>query len=281
MINRYCQTSIKYSLYCFQKFLIPSKIPITFFFIFLLCFSVNAQLYDTLSLKFKKTKLLIVNKHNTTDEWSFEQEEQKEKKKKNDIQLMITSGLFYLNSKLVFSGIEKTNIVPNNQINSNTQGLTFYWKNLTLKNKLKLSFGAGLNIQRLNLGMHRTFLTEDSLYFRHDQGFNNNRNVLKFNHWILPIALYFPIKNKIFAHLELKNHFINNAKLDVKTIENKIISREITKEKFFQKRYFPSFKTSIIYQSIGFFFESSLSSSSTLFDNQFNYSFGISLCKYH
>tara|TARA_B100001093_G_scaffold234138_1_gene224545 strand:+ start:22743 stop:23588 length:846 start_codon:yes stop_codon:yes gene_type:complete len=280
MIKRYCQTSTKYSLYCFQKFLIPSKIPITFFFIFLLSFSVNAQLYDTLSLKFKKTKLLIVNKHDTNNEWSFEEEEQKDKKKENNLQFMVTSGLFHLNSKLVFSGIEKTDIIPCNQVNSNTQGLTFYWKNLTLKNSLKLSFGAGFNIQRLNLGMHRTFLTKDSLYFRFDQQFNNNRNVLKFNQWILPIALYFPIKNKIFAHLELKNHFINNAKLDVKTIENKIMNRVITKEKFFQKRYYASFKTSIIYQSIGFFFESSLSSNSTLFKNQFNYSFGILLCKY-
>ena len=279
MIKRYCQTSTKYSLYCFQKFLTLLKIPITFFII-CISFSVNAQLYDTLSFKFKKTKLLIVNKHNNINEWSFEDEEQVNKKREKTLQFIITHGLFNLNSQPIFSGIENLNAIPYNKINSNTQSLTYYWKSITLKNNFTLSFGAGINTQRLNLGTQRSFLTKDTLQFLFDREFNNDRNVLKFNHWILPVALSFPIKNKIFAHLELKNHFLNNAKLDIKTIENNITNREITIDKFFQKTYYASFRTSILYKSLGLFFESSLSSSSSLFENQFNYSFGILLCNY-
>ena len=286
MITKYCQTSTKYTLYSFHKFFIPSKILILLFLI-ISPLKFFCQESDTLSLKLKKSKLLIVNKIDKVDEWSFEETDENidSISTNKKINLIFSLGLFRLNSHPIYEGISHINNVPFNQVNSNCQTLTYYFKHLIFaKNKLAISLGTGLNVQRINLGNYSTIYNDSILSFHEDSEFTNQRNVLKYNYWTIPIALtinpLFNKKNHYSAQIELTNYFLRHGKLDIKTIENKNNKRAVTKGDFFQEKRYVSVKVKLIRNSFGIFMETSLMPTSKLFTYQYNYSFGLSLCNY-
>ena len=283
MIKRYCQISIKYTLYCFQNLLTPSKKSIFLVLFSLINFTVCAQNSDTLSLKFKKSKLLIINNNNDIDEWSFEDIDQdlNDKEKNREVNFTFGIGWLNLNGQNILKGKRNFNFIPYNTINSNTQNLTFYFKNLKIfRDFISLFIGVGFDIHRLNLGLNETEINKDTLSFKFEKNFKNNRNVLKSNYLIVPLGFSFKIKDRIFAQLELKNHILSTVKLDIKTKNGNEKIRSLTKGVFFQKRHYFSVRGKIIWKSIGIFAESSLISNSNIFSNQFNFSFGLMLCKY-
>ena len=79
-MTRYCHMSTKYTWYFFQKILAFSK---NFIFFFLLFSTINAQVNDTLQLKYKDSKILIVSKGSMENEWEFENSINEEKHTKN------------------------------------------------------------------------------------------------------------------------------------------------------------------------------------------------------
>lgn len=283
MIRRYCQTSTKYSLYCFQNFLSPLKKSIFLILLILINVEVFAQTSDTLSLKFKKSKILIINRNYNVDEWNFEDIDENLEIEKNskELSVVLGAGWFSLNDANILNGKSDFNLIPHNKTNSNTQNITFYFKNLKLyKESIYLYTGLGYEIQRLNLGFNHTNITKDTLSFTFDGNFENNRNVLKSNYFIVPIGISFKIKNNLLAQLELNNHVLTNVKLDVKTENGENKNQVLTKGSFFYKRHYFSVRSKLIWKSFGVFAETSLVSTSNIFNNQFNFSCGLIICKY-
>jgi hypothetical protein len=283
MIKRYCHISIKNSLYRFQKRLNLSKILTALIFVFIFSGTVKSQIIDTISLKIKNSKLLIISKGENIDEWSFEDEEKNkaQEKIKNKLNITLGFGWFNLYQQNILKGQKKFETIPYNKNNSNTQNLVVYLKYFEIiNNKIQLSVGGGLKIQRLNLGFNRTFLTNDSISFINDPSLNNNRNVLKYRYINFPVGITFLFKNKPLLQFEINNHLLTNGKLDIKTSQESKKLRHETTSTFFQKRYYASIRTKLIFNKIGVFAESGLISSSTIFENQFNFSCGIILCNY-
>lgn len=259
------------------------KILLTVLFVFIFNNSINSQIIDTISINIKNSKLLIISEGENNDEWSFEEEEESKltKKIKNKLNLSLGVGWFNLYNQSIFNGQNKFEKIPFNQTNSNTQNLVVYLKHIELiKNKIQLSFGGGMKIQRLNLDFNRSFLTDDSIAFINDPLFNNNKNVLKYKYWNLPLGFTFLFKSKPLLQFEINNHFLTNGKLDIKTQRGSEKQRNETTSTFFQKKYYASIRAKLILNKVGLFAESSLISSSTIFDNQYNFSFGIILCSY-
>ena len=269
--------STKYVLYSFQKFLRELKIFIFLLIVIVFNLNVNSQVSDSLSFKFKKLKLIIIPQSSNVEEWSFEENEDEIKKDKL-LNLTFSTGWLSLQTQPTFKNNKAFNSIPQNKLNSNVQTTSYYFKHFELiKSILHLSIGGGFKVQRLNLGFNKTLLSTDSISFEKSQEFENNRNVLKYRYWCLPISLSFSNNKKTIVQIEFNNHFLHNGKLD---IIYKDQLREITKSRFFQKKYYPSIKLTLIQRNFGLFAESSLISSSTIFENQHNFSCGIIFCNF-
>ena len=123
MIKRYCHISIKNSLYRFQKRLNLSKILTALIFVFIFSGTVKSQIIDTISLKIKNSKLLIISKGENIDEWSFEDEEKNKAQEKIKNKLNITLGFGWLNlyQQNILKGQKKFETIPYNKNNSNSK----------------------------------------------------------------------------------------------------------------------------------------------------------------
>ena len=280
IIKRYCQMSTKYLLYSFQKLFRELNIFILVLGVFIFNLNIKSQMNDSLALKFKNLKVIIIPQETTLNEWSFEEiEEDITTHKKNKLlNLTFSLGWLSLQTQPTFKKNETFNIIPYNKLNSNAQTITYYFKHFELfKSVLHLSIGGGFKVQRLNLGFNKTLISPDSISFEKDLEFENNRNVLKYRYWCIPISISFSNNKKTVVQIQLNNNLLHNGKLDVFNTEN---FREITKSTFFQKKYYPSIKAKLILGNFGLFAESSLISSSTIFDNQHNFSCGIIFCNF-
>ena len=280
IIKRYCQMSTKYLLYSFQKLFRELNIFILVLGVFIFNLNIKSQMNDSLALKFKNLKVIIIPQETTLNEWSFEEiEEDITTHKKNKLlNLTFSLGWLSLQTQPTFKNNETFNIIPYNKLNSNAQTITYYFKHFELfKSVLHLSIGGGFKVQRLNLGFNKTLISPDSISFEKDLEFENNRNVLKYRYLCIPISISFSNNKKTVVQIQLNNNLLHNGKLDVFNTEN---FREITKSTFFQKKYYPSIKAKLILGNFGLFAESSLISSSTIFDNQHNFSFGIIFCNF-
>ena len=280
IIKRYCQMSTKYLLYSFQKLFRELNIFILVLGVFIFNLNIKSQMNDSLALKFKNLKVIIIPQETTLNEWSFEEiEEDITTHRKNKLlNLTFSLGWLSLQTKPTFKKNETFNIIPYNKLNSNAQTITYYFKHFELfKSVLHLSIGGGFKVQRLNLGFNKTLISPDSISFEKDLEFENNRNVLKYRYWCIPISISFSNNKKTVVQIQLNNNLLHNGKLDIFNNEK---FREITKSTFFQKKYYTSIKAKLILGNFGLFAESSLISSSTIFDNQHNFSCGIIFCNF-
>ncbi len=280
IINRYCQISTKYLLYSFQKLLKESKIFILILAVPIFILEIKSQTNDSLSLKLKKIEIIIIPKGSNVDEWNFEEpnngvtNDLKDKK----LNLCFSAGWFSLQNQQIFKNNNTFNLIPNNKLNSNIQNICYYFKHFELfKKNIHFSIGGGFKVQRLNLGNDKTTLLADSVIFDKNQEIHNKRNVLKYRYWFMPISFSISNRNNTVAQIEFNNHFLHNGKLDIINDEN---IRQITKSRFFQKKYYCSVKANLIFKNFGLFAESSLMTSSTIFDNQYNFSCGIIFCNF-
>ena len=269
----YCHISTKYSLYSFQKFFINSKKFILPILLLLLCLIAKCQVSDTLSFKLKKTKINIIKKNGDFDEWDFENDENENEKIKKRQNLSLSLGWLSLNTNPLIKSNNRFQQIPYHKILSNVQNINYYLKHFSfLKDKFNISLGTGLKVQRLYLGKNKTIISDDTLYFKHENSFTNNQNVLTYRYWCIPLTFTFPNLEKLKPQLEFSNNILINGKLIVGKIKD---IKTITKSRFFQKRYFLSARAKLMWANIGFFAETSIIPTSTIFNNQYNFSCGI------
>jgi len=269
----YCHISTKYSLYSFQNFLINSKKFIFPILLLLLSLSAKCQVSDTLSFKLKKTKINIIKKSVDSDEWNFENDENESENIKKKQNFSISLGWLSLNTNPLIKRNNRFQQIPYHKTFSNVQNINYYLKHFSLlKDKFNISLGTGLKVQRLYLGKHKTIISDDTLYFKHENSFTNNQNVLTYRYWCFPLSFTLINHEKLKLQLDFSNNILINGKLSVGKIKD---IKTVTKSRFFQKRYFLSARAKLMWANIGFFAETSIIPTSTIFNNQYNFSCGI------
>ena len=280
IITRYCHISTKYIPYFFQKifilliiisFLVPSISTLT------------AQFNDTLSLKYKNSKILIITKNNESNEWIFDNKNIENEEFNHSLRLAISFGYFQLNNLNLFNGIHDFIAIPYNKFNSSNFKLNLYLKSLKLKNDFfKIFIGLGLEKNKLNLGYNSLNIEKDSLVFYSLNMVDVKRNNLN-NHYLnIPINFSwkpFRKKNKNFkTQVEFTNHLLWYGKTNFRYNDrNKVYNYGIKNDFFFEKYYLSGcFK--IIWKNIGAYIQTNFTKYSTLFPNIYNYSYGLTLC---
>lgn len=280
IITRYCHISIKYTLYFFQKIFILSTI---LFFSNLSINNLTAQFNDTLSLKYKNSKILIISKNNETNEWGFDNEEIKNEEFNHSLRLGISYGNLQLNNFSPFNGINNFSAIPYNKVNSSNFKFNFYLKSFKLKKDLiKIFIGLGLEKNKLNLGYNSLNMLGDSLVFFNLNMFNIKRNNLNHHFLNIPINLsWMPFKKKnenFKTQIEFTNHFLWYGKTNFRYHDNDQVFNHSVKNDFFFEKYYLSGCFKIIWKNIGAYFQTNLTNYSTLFPNIYNYSYGLTLC---
>ena len=280
IITRYCHISIKYTLYFFQKIFILSTI---LFFSNLSINNLTAQFNDTLSLKYKNSKILIISKNNETNEWGFDNEEIKNEEFNHSLRLGISYGNLQLNNFSPFNGLNNFSAIPYNKINSSNFKFNFYLKSFKLKKDLiKIFIGLGLEKNKLNLGYNSLNILGDSLVFFNLNMFNIKRNNLNHHFLNIPINLsWMPFKKKnenFKTQIEFTNHFLWYGKTNFRYHDNDQVFNHSVKNDFFFEKYYLSGCFKIIWKNIGAYFQTNLTNYSTLFPNIYNYSYGLTLC---
>lgn len=280
IITRYCHISIKYTLYFFQKIFILSTI---LFFSNLSINNLTAQFNDTLSLKYKNSKILIISKNNETNEWGFDNEEIKNEEFNHSLRLGISYGNLQLNNFSPFNGINNFSAIPYNKVNSSNFKFNFYLKSFKLKKDLiKIFIGLGLEKNKLNLGYNSLNILVDSLVFFNLNMFNIKRNNLNHHFLNIPINLsWMPFKKKnenFKTQIEFTNHFLWYGKTNFRYHDNDQVFNHSVKNDFFFEKYYLSGCFKIIWKNIGAYFQTNLTNYSTLFPNIYNYSYGLTLC---
>lgn len=280
IITRYCHISIKYTLYFSQKIFILSTI---LFFSNLSINNLTAQFNDTLSLKYKNSKILIISKNNETNEWGFDIEEIKDEEFNHSLRLGISYGNLQLNNFSPFNGINNFSAIPYNKVNSSNFKFNFYLKSFKLKKDLiKIFIGLGLEKNKLNLGYNSLNMLGDSLVFFNLNMFNIKRNNLNHHFLNIPINLsWMPFKKKnenFKTQIEFTNHFLWYGKTNFRYHDNDQVFNHSVKNDFFFEKYYLSGCFKIIWKNIGAYFQTNLTNYSTLFPNIYNYSYGLTLC---
>lgn len=280
IITRYCHISTKYIPYFFQKIFILSTVLL---FFNLSISSLNAQFNDTLSLKYKNSKIIIITKNNETNEWGFEDEEIKTEEFNHSLRLGISYGNLQLNNISLFRGNNDFSAIPYNKFNSSNFKFNLYLKSFKLKNDLfKIFVGLGLEKNKLNLGYNSLNIIRDSLVFFNLNMLNVKRNNLNHHFLNIPINLsWIPIKKKnknLKTQIELTNHFLWYGKNNLRYNDGDQVYNYFVKNDFFFENYYLSGCFKIIWKNIGAYFQTNLTNYSTLFSNIYNYSYGITLC---
>lgn len=280
IITRYCHISTKYILYFFQKIFILSTVLL---FFNLSISSLNAQFNDTLSLKYKNSKIIIITKNNETNEWGFEDEEIKTEEFNHSLRLGISYGNLQLNNISLFRGNNDFSAIPYNKFNSSNFKFNLYLKSFKLKNDLfKIFVGLGLEKNKLNLGYNSLNIIRDSLVFFNLNMLNVKRNNLNHHFLNIPINLsWIQIKKKnknLKTQIELTNHFLWYGKNNLRYNDGDQVYNYFVKNDFFFENYYLSGCFKIIWKNIGAYFQTNLTNYSTLFSNIYNYSYGITLC---
>ena len=235
IITRYCHISTKYIPYFFQKIFILSTVLL---FFNLSISSLNAQFNDTLSLKYKNSKIIIITKNNETNEWGFEDEEIKTEEFNHSLRLGISYGNLQLNNISLFRGNNDFSAIPYNKFNSSNFKFNLYLKSFKLKNDLfKIFVGLGLEKNKLNLGYNSLNIVRDSLVFFNLNMLNVKRNNLNHHFFNIPINLsWIPIKKKnknLKTQIELTNHFLWYGKNNLRYNDGDQVYNYFLKNDFF------------------------------------------------
>lgn len=280
IITRYCHISTKYIPYFFQKIFILSTVLL---FFNLSISSLTAQFNDTLSLKYKNSKIIIITKNNETNEWIFNDQEIKTEEFNHSLRLGISYGSLQLNYISLLRGNNDFSAIPYNKFNSSNFKFNLYLKSFKLKNDLfKIFVGLGLEKNKLNLGYNSLNIVRDSLVFFNLNMLNVKRNNLNHHFLNIPINLsWIPIKKKnknLKTQIELTNHFLWYGKNNFRYNDGDLVYNYFVKNDFFFENYYLSGCFKIIWKNIGAYLQTNLTNYSTLFPNIYNYSYGITLC---
>ena len=280
MITRYCQTSTKYILYFFQNRL---RFSISLFIVLYTHLTGFGQFNDTLSLKYKDSKILIISKSNEIDEWSFEEDQIEVEKSNHSFRINSSFGILKLNDNYLFNGFNSSNRLPYNNVNSSMTNFKLYFKSIKIKAELlKIFIGIGVQKNKLNLGGNTVSVLNDSLMFSKVNIESVNKNNLNLHYLTLPFNIsWVPFskrKKNILLQLEFSNQILWYGKSNFKFVENNIKYSENIKNNFFNSRYYLSGSFKIIYRKICVFMQSNLTKYNTIFPELSNYSFGLTIC---
>jgi len=273
---RYCHMSTKYTWYFFQKILVFSK---NFIFFFLLFSSVNAQFNDTLQFKYKDSKVLIVSKGGTDNEWEFENSINEEKHIKTKFKVYFSFGNMQLNANSIFNGFSSFNPIRYKTIKSLNTHFALYFKSFNLKKEsLKLSIGIGIGKNKLDLDRQFISLSQDTMSIFEPQA-EISKSVLKHHYFTLPVNFSWAPFNKknpnIKTELEFVNQFLMIGKSKLKYGLDQTIE---TRNNFFNNKYCLSGNLKFIYKNIGVFFQTNILQYSNLYKDLYTYSYGLTLC---
>ena len=281
--------STKYTWYFFQKILNFSK---NFIFFIVLGGSINAQFSDTLQFKYRDSKVLIVSKGSTDNEWEFENSIKDEKHKKTKFKINFSLGNMQLNTKSIFNGINSFAPIRYKVLSSLNTHFTLYFKSIKLKKEsLKLFIGVGIGKNKLDLDKQLLSISKDTMsvfnssLIAGSQGLkisSISKSILKHHYFTIPINfswLPFHKKNpKIKTELELINQFLMVGKSKLEYDENGIDQTIETRNDFFNNKYLLSGNLKFIYKNIGVFFQTNILQYSNLYKDLYTYSYGLTLC---
>jgi hypothetical protein len=275
--------SIKYTWYFFQKILVFSK---NFIFFFLLFSSVNAQFNDTLQFKYKDSKVLIISKGSTGNEWGFENRINEEKHTKTKFKMNFSLGNMQLNNNSIFNGFNSFNPIRYKTLSSVNINFGLFFKSFNLKKEtLKLFIGVGIGKNKLDLDNQIISISRDTMTI-----FNSSlmagpqpaisKSILNHHYFTIPVNFSwapFPKKTpKLKTELALVNQFLmaGKSKLEYGELDQTIETRN----DFFNNKYCLSGNLKFIYKNIGIFFQTNILQYSNLYKDLYTYSYGLTLC---
>ena len=284
--------STKYIWYFFQKILAFSK---KFILFFLLYSSINAQISDTIQFKYKDSKVLIVSKGTTDNEWEFEKSINEEKNTQKKFKLNFSLGNMQLNTNSIFNGVNSFSPIRYKAFSSVNINFSIYLKYFDIKKEyLKLFIGVGIGKNKLDLDRQLVSISQDTMFLINSSLMSGlagtqgplrssiSKSILAHHYFTLPINLswtpFHKKKPNIKAELDIINQFLMAGKSELKFNINDLEKREITKNNFFNNNYHLSGNLRIIYKNIGVFFQTNISQYSKLYKNLFTYSYGLTLC---
>jgi len=275
--------SIKYTWYFFQKILVFSK---NFIFFFLLFSSVNAQFNDTLQFKYKDSKVLIVSKGSTDNEWGFENSINEEKHTKTKFKMNFSLGNMQLNTNSIFNGFNSFNPIRYKALSSVMINFGLFFKSFNLKKEsLKLFIGVGIGKNKLDLDNQIISISQDTMTILNSSLMSGpqpaiSKSILNHHYFTIPVNFsWVPFPNKtpkLKTELALINQFLMAGKSKLEYIE---LDQTIqTRNDFFNNKYCLSGNLKFIYKNIGIFFQTNILQYSNLFKDLYTYSYGLTLC---
>lgn len=282
-MTRYCHTSTKYTWYFLQKVLVFSK---NFIFFCLLYNSINAQFSDTLQFKYRDSKVLIVSKSSTDNEWEFENSLTDEKVNNNKMKMNFSVGNIHLNNNSIFTGVNSFSPIEYKTFNSMNMSFSIYLKSFEIKKEyLKLFLGVGVRKNKLDLNKQLLNISQDTILLHNSstiQTSSISKSILSHHYFTIPVNfswMPFPKKNpNIKTQLEVVNQFLMVGKSKFKYNENGLVRSEITKSDFFNNNYHLSGNLKFIWKNVGVFLQTNITQYSKLYKSLFTYSYGLTLC---
>ena len=275
--------SIKYTWYFFQKILVFSK---NFIFFFLLFSSVNAQFNDTLQFKYKDSKVLIVSKGSTDNEWGFENSINEEEHTKTKFKMNFSLGNMQLNTNSIFNGFNSFNPIRYKALSSVKINFGLFFKSFNLKKEsLKLFIGVGIGKNKLDLDNQIISISQDTMTILNSSLMSGpqpaiSKSILNHHYFTIPINFsWVPFPNKtpkLKTELALINQFLiaGKSKLEYSELDQTIETRN----DFFNNKYCISGNLKFIYKNIGIFFQTNILQYSNLYKDLYTYSYGLTLC---
>ena len=282
-MTRYCHMSTKYIWYFFQKILAFSK---SFIIFFLLISNVNAQFSDTLQFKYKDSKILIVSKGNSDNEWEFENSTSKEKHTKTKSKINFSMGNVQLNTNSIFDGVSSFKPIRYKALRSVNMNFGIFLKSFDLKKEsLKLFIGVGIGKNKLDLDNQIISISQDTMTIFNSSLMSGpqpaiSKSILKHHYFTIPVNFSwvpFPKKTpKLKTEVELVNQFLmaGKSKLEFGELGQSIETRN----DFFNNIYCLSGNLKFIYKNIGVFFQTNILQYSNLYKDLYTYSYGLTLC---
>jgi len=275
--------SIKYTWYFFQKILVFSK---NFIFFFLLFTSVNAQFNDTLQFKYKDSKVLIISKGSTGNEWGFENSINEEKHTKTKFKMNFSLGNMQLSNNSIFNGFNSFNPIRYKTLSSVNINFGLFFKSFNLKKEtLKLFIGVGIGKNKLDLDNQIISISQDTMTILNSSLMSGpqpaiSKSILNHHYFTIPVNFsWVPFPNKtpkLKTELALINQFLMAGKSKLEYIE---LDQTIqTRNDFFNNKYCLSGNLKFIYKNIGIFFQTNILQYSNLFKDLYTYSYGLTLC---
>ena len=275
--------STKNIWFFFQIILVFSK---NFIFFFLFVSSVNAQFNDTLQFKYKDSKVLIVSKGSTENEWGFENSINEEKHTKTKFKINFSLGNMRLNTNSIFNGFNSFNAIRYEALNSVNMNFGLFFKSFNLKKEsLKLFIGVGIGKNKLDLDNQIISVSQDTITILNSSLISGSqptisKSILNHHYFTIPVNfswLPFPKKTpKLKTELALVNQFLmaGKSKLEYGELDQTIETRN----DFFNNKYCLSGNLKFIYKNIGIFFQTNILQYSNLYKDLNTYSYGLTLC---